>query len=181
MSIALSLAQLLAVYPLAGEPRCEAHIEAINNVLDRAQVTTHLRLAMLLAQCGAESGQLRWLVESAESAAVYEGRKDLGNFSPGDGVKYRGRGVIQITGRFNYDKAGHALAIDLLNHPELAAEPSTAWRICAWYWTTRGLNTYADSGDILGATRRINGGLNGLEERTAIYERAIQVLAGSHT
>ncbi|MGE1156970.1 glycoside hydrolase family 19 protein, partial [Pseudomonas kitaguniensis] len=95
----------------------------------------------------------------------------------GDGSKYRGRGLIQITGRANYAACGEALGMDLLNHPELLEQPQHAAMSAAWFWSTRGLNTLADQKDFAKITRRINGGLTGQADRQALYDKALQVLA----
>ena len=106
-----------------------------------------------------------------------EGRADLGNTQPGDGSKYRGRGLIQITGRANYRDCGEALNLDLINHPELLEKPQHACQSAAWFWSTRGLNTLADQNKFDTITRRINGGQNGAADRQALHDRALQVLA----
>ena len=143
-------------------------------------IVTRLRTAAFIAQVGHESGQFRWLKElwgPTSQQAGYEGRTDLGNIVKGDGSKYRGRGLIQITGRANYAACGEVLGLDLINQPELLEQPQYAAMSAAWFWSTRGLNTLADQGDFVKITRRINGGLNGLEERLALWERAKKVLA----
>jgi predicted chitinase len=134
-------------------------------------ITSEMRSRMWLAQVGHESLSLRYMEEIA-SGAAYEGRKDLGNTQPGDGMKYKGRGPIQVTGRYNYTQAAAALGLDLVNRPEIAADPPHAFRISAWWWATHGLNEISDTGDVTAATRRINGGLNGLSDRQSRYSRA---------
>lgn len=108
---------------------------------------------------------------------VYGGR--MGNVEPGDGWKYRGRGLIQITGRDNYAACSKALFGDdrLLRNPELLEQPEWACMSAAWFWDSRGLNSLADKGDIVGITKKINGGTNGLEDRKALYDKALKVLA----
>lgn len=123
-----------------------------------------LRLAHFLAQLVHESGAFRYMEEIA-SGAAYEGRDDLGNVQPGDGKRYKGRGPIQLTGRANYRDLGRRLGIDFERHPELAAIPSIGLRNALEYWHTRRLNDLADSNDIEAITRKINGGLNGFEDR----------------
>lgn len=137
------------------------------------------RAAAFLAQIGHESGQLLYVREiwgPTETQKRYEGRKDLGNTVAGDGSKYRGRGLIQITGRANYEKCGKALGIDLITHPELLEQPQWACESAAWFWETNGLNELADRDQFNTITRRINGGLNGLDDRLEIWERAKLVL-----
>lgn len=133
------------------------------------------RQAAFLAQIMHETGGFTWLEELA-SGQAYEGRQDLGNTEPGDGRKFKGRGLIMITGRANYAKAGADLGLDLVGHPEQAAEPATAARVAAWYWKTRGLNSLADAGKFDSITRKINGGLNGKADRDKLFARAKQVL-----
>ena len=140
------------------------------------EINTPARQAAFLAQIGHESGQLRYVRELA-SGAAYEGRKDLGNTQPGDGVRFKGRGLIQITGRANYLKCGEALGLDLIADPELLEQPINACRSAGWFWESRGLNALADAGDFLRITKRINGGTNGLADRQALYESAQQVFA----
>ena len=100
----------------------------------------------------------------------------MGNTAPGDGWKYRGRGLIQITGKNNYRACGEALGLDLMAHPELLEKPQHACMSAAWFWATNGLNTLADAGKFDAITRRINGGQNGTADRQALYVRALKVL-----
>jgi predicted chitinase len=137
-------------------------------------ITSRLRVAMWLAQVGHESASLVYLEEIA-SGAAYEGRRDLGNTQPGDGMRFKGRGPIQITGRNNYTAAAAALNLPLVSNPSLAADPRFAFRVSAWWWGAHGINGFADNGDLLGATRRINGGYNGLDDRRDRYNRAMQL------
>lgn len=141
------------------------------------EINTPIRQAAFLAQLCHESGQLRWFSEFA-SGAAYEGRKDLGNTQPGDGMRFKGRGPIQLTGRSNYKKAGAALGLDLIATPELAATPQVGFRVAGWFWKTQGLNELADLGPASfdKITRRINGGLNGKADRDKYYAKARTVL-----
>lgn len=136
------------------------------------------RAAHFLAQTCVESGGFRWLEELGGPAylARYDGRADLGNVRPGDGARFRGRGLIQLTGRANYADFGARLGIDLIADPARAAEPELAVRLALAFWSDRGLNRLADLGRIEAITRRINGGLNGIAERRAAYAVAIAVL-----
>ncbi|UGQ37958.1 glycoside hydrolase family 19 protein [Janthinobacterium sp. PLB04] len=138
-------------------------------------ITTPARQASFLSQVGHESGQLRYVRELA-SGQAYEGRVDLGNTQRGDGVRFRGRGFLQVTGRANYAACGKALGLDLLAQPELLEQTVNACRSAGWFWQTRGLNALADAGDQERVTRRINGGVNGLAERLALYREARKVL-----
>lgn len=138
-------------------------------------IDTPARLAAFLAQIGHESGGLRWVREIANGQA-YEGRASLGNTQPGDGPRYRGRGLIQITGRYNYRATARSLqphgAPDFEAEPEALELPLWAAWSAADYWASRGLNELADEGDFEAITRRINGGLNGQADRLARWRRA---------
>lgn len=101
---------------------------------------------------------------------------DLGNTQAGDGSKYRGRGLIQITGRANYAACGESLGLNLITHPELLELPEYAAMSAAWFWKQNGLNDLADRDQFNTITRRINGGLNGLQDRLDIWSRARAVL-----
>lgn len=125
-----------------------------------------LRLAHFMAQLCHESGSFRYMEEIA-SGAAYEGRKDLGNTQPGDGVLFKGRGPIQLTGRANYRKYGRLIGINLETRPDLAANPSIGLHTALEYWKQNGLNALADADDVLSITKRINGGTNGLSDRKA--------------
>jgi putative chitinase len=143
-------------------------------------IDTDARQAAFLAQVGHESGGLHWMVElwgPTAAQARYEGRADLGNTEPGDGYRYRGRGLIQLTGRANYARASAALSFDLIAQPEKLGEPELACRSAGWYWKEHGLNAFADAGDFETLTRRINGGLNGFEQRVSLWEAAKEALA----
>jgi len=106
---------------------------------------------------------------------VYSGR--MGNVNPGDGAKYKGRGLIQLTGRANYTEAAKYTGLDLVNDPAQAADPAKSAIIALGYWKSRGLNEEADQDDIATITRKINGGLVGLSERRELVERAKRVFA----
>lgn len=172
----ITLEELHRIYPLAGN-RCEAFIEPINEAMAEWDISPYQPREMaFLAQIGHESGQLLYVRELA-SGTAYEGRKDLGNTEPGDGVRFKGRGLIQITGRANYRECGEALGLDLVSNPELLEEPVNACRSAGWFWKTHGLNELADKGNFLLITKRINGGTNGWSDRLALFNRAQQVLA----
>jgi putative chitinase len=137
-------------------------------------VTTPLRLAHFIAQCAHETERFEFLEELGGPAycAQYDGRRDLGNTEAGDGYRFKGRGLLQITGRYNYSLYGKALGADLVADPQLAARPDIAVATAAIFWDGHGLNPLADKDDLLDITRRINGGLNGLDDRHALLERA---------
>jgi putative chitinase len=148
---------------------------AMQEKLAAAGIDTELRIAHFLAQTCEESDGYCTTEEYA-SGLAYEWRADLGNNQPGDGVKFKGRGLIMITGRYNYTSYGKLLGLDLINKPTLAAEPVNAVSIAVAYWSEHGLNAFADKDDIETITRRINGGLNGLATRQAYLIRALRLL-----
>lgn len=106
------------------------------------------------------------------------GAKNLGNTEPGDGWQFSGRGVIQLTGRANYQKLSDAVGVDFINSPHLLEQPEYAILSAGWFWDSKNLNQYADEQDWLTLTKRINGGTIGLEDRVAHIERALAVLRG---
>ena len=137
---------------------------AANVHLEAYSIKTQLRFCHFLAQLAHESGNFRYMEEIA-SGAAYEGRKDLGNVNKGDGVRYKGRGPIQLTGRANYRKYGQELGIDFENNPAIVALPSVGMLVACKYWSENNLNVFADYDDVTTITRRINGGLNGFDDR----------------
>jgi putative chitinase len=171
----ITVDQLKKILPLSGR-RAATFCQPLNDAMREFDINTPERQASFIAQVGHESGQFVYVREIA-SGAAYEGRKDLGNTHPGDGVRYKGRGLLQITGRDNYIACGHALGLDLLANPELLETPVNAARSAAWFWRTHGLNELADAGDQIAVTRRVNGGKNGLAERLAYFDVAAKVLA----
>jgi len=173
----VSVQQLRAIMPNLSEARANELMPHLNRAMQEAGINTPQRQAAFLAQLAHESGEFRYMEEIA-SGAAYEGRGDLGNTQPGDGVRFKGRGPIQLTGRANYAAASQALGIDLVNNPTRAADPDVGFRTAAWYWNNRNLNSYADAGNFDAITYRVNGGYNGKAERDAYYNRALQVLGG---
>ncbi len=167
--------QLKRIVPF-GQRRVPVFLEFLNAAMDEFEINTAQRQAMFLAQVAHESGSFVYTCEIA-SGRAYEGRVDLGNTEVGDGVKYKGRGLIQITGRANYEECGKVLGVDLLTYPDLLMGPELAARSAAWFWKRHGLNELADAGDFERITKRINGGLNGELDRIAFYNRAKEVLA----
>jgi putative chitinase len=176
----LTLPQLRAAMPNAPLQRLAAYLPHLQAALVEFDISTPKRIAAFLAQLAHESAELRYMEEIA-SGEAYEGRHDLGNTDPGDGKRYKGRGPIQITGKNNYEVAGKALGLDLVGNPALATQASVGFRIAGWFWKTRALNGLADGGtsdDFDHISRRINGGLNGLESRRrywAITKKALGV------
>lgn len=168
----------------------------INDTCAKFDITTPARQLCFLAQVGHESGSL-FFTEELASGAAYEGRKNLGNTQPGDGVRFKGRGLIQITGRANYQAVGTALGVDLIKNPTLlggknvnvcsADQLKNAAMSAGWFWNSRKLNAIADTIDIskpidTGAnlanfiliTKKINGGTNGLPDRLNRYKAGVK-------
>lgn len=166
---------LKRILPLAGA-RADTFCAPLNIAMGEFEINTPARQAAFIAQIAHESGQFRYVRELA-SGSAYEGRADLGNTMRGDGVRFKGRGLIQITGRANYKACGAALGLDLILYPELLEQPMYACRSAGWFWKARGLNELADAGDQVKITRRINGGTNGLAERLAYFEIAKKVIS----
>jgi predicted chitinase len=165
---------LMAIVPRLDSDRAQALVDLLNPAMEWADISTPQRQAAFLAQCAHECDGFKTMREYA-SGAEYEGREDLGNTEEGDGVRFAGRGFIQLTGRDNYTACGKDLQIDLVNNPELA-EGEYAGYVSAWFWNNNGLNRFADSGDFITLTRRINGGLNGLASRRIYWARAKEAL-----
>lgn len=174
----ITLDQLKAVMPCVKTAQVILYLQPLNAAMAEFQIDTPARQAAFLAQLAHESGSLRYVRELA-SGAAYEGRADLGNTEPGDGVRYKGRGLIQITGRANYLACSRALFGDdrLIDQPGLLELPGAACRSAAWFWWGHGLNTLADAGQFEKITRRINGGTNGAADRLAYYAKAKEALA----
>lgn len=193
---AVTLAQLVEIMPLA-RPRAAAFLAPLNAAMLEFGITTPERQASFLSQVGHESGQIVYVRElwgptpsqlryERDFTATWPPRAradrnqlpfDLGNSQAGDGSRFRGRGLIQVTGRTNYAACGKALGLDLLAKPELLEQAVNACRSAGWFWQTKGLNALADAGDQERVTRRVNGGVNGLAERLALYQVARKVLA----
>lgn len=150
------------------------------------EIDSTKRLAAFLAQIAHESGRLVYVKEiwgPTESQKRYEYRKDLGNTEPGDGKRYMGRGLIQITGKANYAAVRDGLrgimteVPDFELYPEDLEKPAFAALSAAWFWYKHGLNELADNMNFTAITKRINGGLNGYDDRLALYNKAFQALA----
>lgn len=176
-------AQLLRILP---DARANAGVffPVLAAAMARRQINNPKRMAAFLAQIGHESGSLLYARElwgPTPAQAKYDTRVDLGNTPEldGDGKLYRGRGLIQITGRKNYQVCSLVLFGDerLLQTPQLLEQPEWAAESAAWFWMHNGLNELADRGEFKQITRRINGGLNGYADRLKIWARAREVLA----
>ena len=170
------LEDLKAICPVTKKSRLELYVEPLNAAMQEFEIDTPEREAAFLAQVAHESGGFNYVRELA-SGEAYEGREDLGNVRAGDGKLFKGRGLIQITGRTNYRRCGDAFGVDLVSNPILLEEPDLAARSAAWFWNTHGLNELADKGDMKAITKRVNGGLNGYGDRLVYWERAKEALA----
>lgn len=191
-------------------PHIDQWYEPICEILPDYEISNQYRLAAWIAQVGHESGDLKFMTENLNYGAkglrgvfgkyfptdeianqyqrqpelianrVYSNRMGNGPENSGDGWKFRGRGLIQVTGKDNYLRCSQMLYGDnrLLDEPDLLCEVDGAIRSACWFWNSRSLNDLADVQDIKEITRRINGGYNGLDDRIARYERALQVLGG---
>jgi len=174
---------LKRVMPGLSAQKRAAYLPSLQAAMQEHEIDKPLREAAFLAQIAHESGELRYMEEiwgPTDAQKRYEPpttlSAKLGNTQAGDGRKYKGRCPIQITGRANYQKYGEALELDLVGDPELAARPEAGFRIAGLFWKRNGLNELADLQDFELITRRINGGLNGLEDRLKYYDRAKEVL-----
>jgi len=181
-------------------------LDPLNSTFDKYEINTPKRQAGFIGQCQHESGNFKTLEENLHYSAaslmrvwpsrfpdqatadqyannpekiankVYAGR--MGNTEDGDGWKYHGRGVIQLTGKDNYMFCGQAIKLDLINNPDLLLEPMNAMLSAGWFWNKRGLNAAADVSGWEEITRKINGGVLGLDDRIAKITKALQILEG---
>jgi putative chitinase len=200
-------AKLLTAALGAAPHDADEYAAPLNEAMDEFEIDTKKRQAMFLAQCAHESGQFRTVVENLNYSAdglqrtfprhfrtasvrnyhrqpekianrVYSNRMGNGDEASGDGWRFRGRGLIQLTGKSNYILCSADLEVDLLENPNYLVTPEGAARSAAWFWWKNDLNDLADIGDIVGSTRRINGGVNGLEHRKQLYRSAMKVFPG---
>lgn len=198
----LTAAQIVGLFPKCSQQVAQALAEA----MPAARIETLPRITAFLAQVGHESGGLVRLVENLNYSApglaatwpgrftdtalatrlarnpeaianyVYAGRMGNGDTASGDGWRYRGRGLIQVTGRANYAEAGKALMLPLIDEPQLLEQPGPAARSACWFWRTRGCNELADADQFMQITRKINGGTHGHAERVALRDRILRAL-----
>jgi len=180
-------------------------LEPLRETFEKYQINTPKRQACFIGQCMHESGGFKFLKENLNYSAkalmntwpsrfpdadtaekferqpekiankVYSGR--MGNTEDGDGAKYIGRGLIQLTGKDNYKAFGDAIGEDLVANPQLVEEPRYAALSAGWFWNKRGLNALADVMDITTMTVRINGGRIGIDDRIAKINKALDILA----
>jgi putative chitinase len=174
---------ILRVAPKFSGDKAEAQkriVSAISGVfastLDSYGINTPLRIAHFMGQVTHECAGFRTTEEFA-SGTAYNGREDLGNTEPGDGPRYKGRGLLQLTGRFNYRSMGKSLGLDLENEPSLAGDPVVSLKIACEYWKSRKINADCDRDDLIAVTKKVNGKLNGLDDRRIYLKKAKALLA----
>lgn len=203
----LTYDQLLKINGNKNPEMCKYYIDALNKVLPEYKIDTKLRLCHFLAQILHESGNLKYKSENLNYSAkalrsvfgkyfktdeianeyarkpekiankVYANRMGNGNEASGDGWKYRGRGLIQLTGKNNYTICGQSIKLNLINNPDLLiTTPEASVKAACWFWNKNNLNGLADKDDIKTITKRINGGYNGIDDRTDILKRAKSIL-----
>lgn len=185
--------QLADIFPMASKEKIKEYTAAFNQTFGSYGLSTPKRIAAFLGQIGVESGQLRFDEELPSKwnkanpddplepvGSLYEGRKaTLGNYVQGDGAKFIGRGIIQLTGRANYALYGGKIGVDLIKNPERAKEPLLATKIALQYWKDRGCNAQADAWRIDKITEAINGKAKLHYERRLKYSQtALRVLQG---
>jgi len=186
------------------EAAADKWVDALNKTCERFEINTPERVAGFLSQVGHESGGLKFVKENLNYSApalravfgkyftddsmanafarqperiankVYANRMGNGDEASGDGYRYCGRGLIQLTGKDNYAAFGAACGVDAVGNPTIVESPDVAALSAGWFWNTRKLNTLADAKDIVGMTKRINGGINGLDDRQTRYAKIIE-------
>ncbi len=205
--VTLTSDQLQQIMTKASKADIEKYLQPLNDELPAFQINTPLRLAHFIAQVAHESGSFRYSAENLNFSAealrevfgkyfptdelaeeyarkpekianrVYGNRMGNGDEASGDGWKYRGRGLIQLTGHDNYARCGQAIGLNLEEEPDrVADDPTISVKAVGWFWQSNNLNSLADADDVRAVTKRINGGYHGLKERTAFLERAKSVL-----
>jgi putative chitinase len=158
------------------EHTAEEVAPALSRAMFVYQIDTPERKAAFIAQLAHESAMFRTYEEYA-SGEDYEGRRNLGNIWPGDGVRFKGHGWIQITGRHNHQRIANRFGLTIDTVVEWLMTPMGAALSAGQYWSDNGLNKLADEGKFETITRRINGGLNGHAHRVALWERSKLALA----
>ena len=183
----LTTSQLKSILPHAGV-LADIYIDLLNDTMEQYEINkTPKRIACFIAQVGHESGGLRY-VEEIGSGSRYTDRADLGNTNPlaikaaaargfKTGPFYKGHGLIQLSGYINHLNCGTALGLDLVHWPELLMVPRHAAFSAGWFWDVHGLNSLSDNDLFEHQTRRINGGLNGFENRLMLKNKAMKVLS----
>ncbi|NII53572.1 glycoside hydrolase family 19 protein [Luteibacter sp. SG786] len=168
-------AQTLSKVANISLPRAKLWAEPLSTAMHLYDIEFDWRMAMFIAQVGHESAGFsltREIWGPTKQQKGYEGREDLGNTQPGDGERFKGRGLIMITGRANYAAASKEFGVDFVHSPTLLEREDYAALTAGWWWKKHRCNEIADERDFVALTRRINGGLTGLEDRTLRWERA---------
>lgn len=177
----ISKMQFRAMLPHATARNIEVFYEPFVATCKKFDINTKQRLAAFVAQVAHESGSLRYMEEIASGEVYDTGRLAamLENTpeKDGDGQKYKGRGLIQLTGRGNYKRFGKAVGQDFIKDPEKIEAPYWACMAAGWFWQYRKLNQFADSGDFETLTKKINGGLNGFSDRKERWAEAKKALS----
>jgi len=182
--------QLKKIYPNASAQNISLYTKAFNDVWPAYNINTARRMAAFLGQIAVESGQLKYNKELPSKwnkknpadpnepvGTLYDGRKNLGNTQPGDGPRFLGRGILQLTGRANYTEMGRKLSIPLVSNPELACDPLVSTRIACQYFSDRDLLKHADVWNLDEITLRVNGKAKlHHKERVDFSEAALKVL-----
>ncbi|BAU13118.1 glycoside hydrolase, family 19 [Leptolyngbya sp. NIES-3755] len=171
----ISVDRLLEIAPHASRAQVTSLLPHLLLTMGLYEITTPIRQAHFLSQLIHESGSFNYL-EEIDPGDYLEGRTDLGNTEPGDGRRFKGRGLIQITGRSNYQACGEALGINLIEAPTRLAEHDLACFSAGWFWSKNQINPHADRDDVERVTRIINGGLNGFDDRKYYLAAARDVL-----
>lgn len=174
--------QLRQIMPNSTPENRARYLPHLQKAMNEFGITTSLRQAAFLTHVAHITVDLRYMTEVASDDALehmYGGRKDMGNFEPGDGARYRGRGAFMITGRSNYQRFSEPLGIDLVAYPEQAAAPEVAFRTAGLFWQRNGINEVADTADFKGVTRRIDGNLRNIDRLTDYYNRALAILGST--
>lgn len=176
----VSLAQFVAIAPNIPLATAKEYLTLLNQAMREGGIHSRMQQAAFLAQIAHESWQFTRMEErplrGRPDFNQYDDMRVLGNSQPGDGKRFRGRGVIQLTGRYNYTRASKALDLDLVNNPDLAADPKYAFKIAVWYWNDHGANAIAESGNFRAVTRLINGAYTNLQDRLSYYHLALRIL-----
>jgi putative chitinase len=177
----LTFEQLKAITPGTPDDRIKLFLPHLNKYLPQYGIDTPIEVASFLSQILHESGGFKYLREIWGPTAAqlrYEGRRDLGNNFTGDGKKFMGRGLMQITGRLNYARMSNELFNDdrLLENPDILATPEFSTQSACVYWKWRNMDKYDDDDDITKETKLVNGGFNGLDDRKEYFERAKKAL-----
>lgn len=155
-----------------------ANEDELRDAAAKANITGY-ELAQLMAQCAHESKNFISTTEDGSDERFerwYQGVGSLGNTEPGDGIKYKGRGFVHLTGKYNYNKAGNDLGLDLVNNPELAADPKLAAKLAIWFWKFRVSRRVNDFTNTTRVTQALNGGLYGLDERIGYFNKYVDLL-----